>query len=240
MVMRLALALLPIWAGTALVGGAAADLPPVSSWVAGGTCDGECDYCWCGTAYEEDCPIEWFYDADCDCGCQFCDAACMCSIQDCRGGATVGACCCPILDCGDGTTQADCLSFECVYQGDGSTCASGCPCDDMPQPCNWCWVGTSFENNCPQVWHGTNDGCDCGCQWVDPDCQECAGQVCCTIPGDLTGDSLVDLDDHSLHAGCLLGPGTPVSDNCACTDFDADGDVDLQDVAGYQRALEGS
>lgn len=29
---------------------------------------------------------------------------------------------------------------------------------------------SSYANNCPSSWNGTNDGCDCGCQYFDPDC----------------------------------------------------------------------
>jgi hypothetical protein len=103
----------------------------------------------------------------------------------------------------------------------------------------WCWCGTPFENDCDNVWEGDGE-CDCGCQFCDPDCPNCNGQICCADPGDLTGDGLLDLDDHSMLPGCLLGPGAAVSDICMCTDFDRDGDVDLQDVAGCQIAFEGS
>lgn len=53
----------------------------------GDPCDAACDFCWCGTEYEQNCPIEWFDDADCDCGCQYCDTGCPdCDMQICGAG----------------------------------------------------------------------------------------------------------------------------------------------------------
>jgi len=34
---------------------------------------------------------------------------------------------------------------------------------------NWFSHG-SYYLSCPAAWRGTGDGCDCGCQWTDPDC----------------------------------------------------------------------
>lgn len=39
-------------------------------------CGPECDYCWIGTSYENNCEPLWMYDTECDCGCQFTDIAC--------------------------------------------------------------------------------------------------------------------------------------------------------------------
>jgi len=36
--------------------------------------------------------------------------------------------------------------------------------------CDYCWFGTTYENLCDPGWNGTADGCDCGCQFTDPDC----------------------------------------------------------------------
>ena len=403
-----------------LMGGAAADLPPVPLEAAGTSCDSECDLCLCGTEYENNCPAEWLSDDKCDCGCQFCDAGCSCDIQDCISLPTEGACCCPDLSCTPDMTQLDCLALGCIYRGHGSSCASGCPCDDLPEPCDWCWIGTYAHNSCDSAWYGAGNGCDCGCQWFDPDCgsppagaccgpsqttpecvepvvqqacldaagaymgddvtcasvngcvdrcdsecawcwtgtpvendcgpawdgdgecdcgcqfcdtdcpscqaptgaccdpyqevpaclegveepacldlgmvyvgdgvtcasinecadrctsgcvwcwcgaaeqnncpldwyydgecdcgcqfcdpdcPDCAMQLCCSIAGDLTGDGVINLDDYGLLPDCLLGPGGAVPNLCTCTDFDADGDVDMQDVAEFQIAFEGS
>ena len=53
-----------------LIGGAAADTPPEPLDEAMGSCDWECDQCWCGTIYENNCDDWWAYDDECDCGCQ--------------------------------------------------------------------------------------------------------------------------------------------------------------------------
>ncbi len=210
----------------------------------GGVCDPGCDYCWCGTEYENNCPPEWFSDADCDCGCQFCDLGCSdCAMQDCGGGPGTGACCCPDLTCVDAVSQADCLSADCAYRGNGSGCTQGCPCDDLPLPCDWCWLGTSAENNCSPEWYGTNDGCDCGCQWQDPDC----GGGCNPVCGDGTCEPDCDEDCSSCPQDCGPCCGNGVIDDLEeCDDVgesatcDADctfvscGDGTLNATAGEQ------
>ena len=195
-----------------LIAGAVADPPPVSSDPAGGGCHIDCDYCWCGTQYENNCDPMWFYDDECDCGCQFCDAWCYdCEMQDCRGSGSTGACCCPDLTCSSGVTQANCLSAGCAYQGDGSSCVSGCPCDNMPLPCDWCWVGTPNENNCPTDWYGANDGCDCGCQWVDPDCGGSPVGACC---GPL--QPIPECIENAEQQACLEAGGAYMGDGTSC------------------------
>lgn len=60
---------------------------------------------------------------------------------------------------------------------------SGCSCGAS---CGYCWCGTGHEGACDPAWYGTNDGCDCGCEWSDPDCSAGGGAfagVYCTHPG---------------------------------------------------------
>ena len=70
-----------------------------------------------------------------------------------------------------------------------------------------------------------------------------------TIPppvvGDLDGDRTVDVADYTLFASCWSGPGN-VARPAGCTrstfieaDIDADGDVDLRDVARLLAAVDG-
>ncbi len=161
---------------------------------AGGSCDSDCDWCWCGTEFENNCPTEWFYDAECDCGCQFCDLGCFdCTVQDCSGPPLGGACCCPDLSCFNNTDQNDCFGSECAPRGAGTSCASvGCPCDNDSRPCMWCWTGTAVENNCAPTWEGDGE-CDCGCQFADAvDCNAC-NPIC----GDGTCDSNCNEDCRS-------------------------------------------
>ncbi|UCF33696.1 MAG: hypothetical protein JSV78_15330, partial [Phycisphaerales bacterium] len=54
------------------------------------------------------------------------------------------------------------------------------------------------------------------------------------------GDLDVDLADYEHFYGCLLGPDTPASGECAVHhDDDVDGNVDLVDFMGFMRAFTG-
>lgn len=108
---------------------------------AGGSCDQYCDWCWCGTEFENDCPIEWFYDDECDCGCQFCDAWCECSMQDCVSSPCAPGCdsCwigtqyqynCPASWCDDGSCDCGCQWND--QDCGGPPCGGGGDCCDPP------------------------------------------------------------------------------------------------------------
>jgi len=101
-----------------------AEMPVALLQPALGLCDPGCDWCWCGTQYEDNCPADWFYDSECDCGCNFYDP--MCATYE----------------------MQDCGSAYC------------------PPPCDYCWAGTQYQNNCPASWQGDGD-CDCDCQFAD-------------------------------------------------------------------------
>ena len=58
-----------------------------------------------------------------------------------------------------------------------------------------------------------------------------------TVPGDVDGDSDVDLTDHALQVDCLDGPGVALAGGCEFADIDGDGDVDMVDVAKSQAAF---
>ncbi len=63
----------------------------------------------------------------------------------------------------------------------------------------------------------------------------CAGTG---VPGDQDADGDVDLDDFALFAPCMTGPDNgPYPEGCDAFDFDRDLDVDLADLAGFQRAF---
>lgn len=63
------------------------------------------------------------------------------------------------------------------------------------------------------------------------------------IPGDMDCDGHVSLYDYELFASCMTGPdGGPVQGFCTSGDFPTsppDGDIDLRDFAGFQRAFTG-
>lgn len=50
----------------------------------------------------------------------------------------------------------------------------------------------------------------------------------------------VNLVDADRLSGCSSGPESPeVAVSCDCVDFDGDGDVDLEDAAGFQISFDG-
>lgn len=58
--------------------------------------------------------------------------------------------------------------------------------------------------------------------------------------GDSEFDGDIDLDDYRRFADCMSGPLPPDRlCNCRFLDLDSDGDVDLHDVASFQRNFEG-
>jgi hypothetical protein len=59
-----------------------------------------------------------------------------------------------------------------------------------------------------------------------------SGAIAC--PGDLDGNAVVDLADFELFASCFAGVDVPISEECAFSDLDADGDADLHDFAVFQ------
>jgi hypothetical protein len=59
------------------------------------------------------------------------------------------------------------------------------------------------------------------------------------VAGDCDSDGGVNLFDYDDFEPCLSGPDTSVTTGCRCQDVDRDGDVDLSDVALFQRSFTG-
>jgi hypothetical protein len=57
--------------------------------------------------------------------------------------------------------------------------------------------------------------------------------------GDCNSDGGVNLFDYGDLIPCLSGPGGAVAPHCRCQDIDRDGDLDLSDVALFQRSFTG-
>ncbi len=175
------------------------------------------------------------------------------------GDEPTGACCsleAPFL-CFIATRQ----TCSAGYAGDGTTCV-GQVCDLCDAAvCDWCWVGTVRESNCPAQWNGDGE-CDCGCDFVDIDCP-CGDGVCdatedaCTCPGDCPaqcGDlccsenesrstcpaDCLDLSDAAEFWTCFTGPGGKPTVECLPFDLDADSDIDLDDYALFAKTRLGS
>ena len=61
------------------------------------------------------------------------------------------------------------------------------------------------------------------------------------VTGDCNADGTVNLFDYDSFQACETGPGGgPVSQDCACFDFNGDDDVDLIDFSDLQLAFHGS
>jgi hypothetical protein len=58
-------------------------------------------------------------------------------------------------------------------------------------------------------------------------------------PGDLDGDTDIDLDDFVAWVACIAGPDVPFALGCERSDLDNDGDADLADFALFQASFTG-
>ena len=63
----------------------------------------------------------------------------------------------------------------------------------------------------------------------------CAGLVSAWGNGDHNGDGTIDLEDYAEMPGCMTGPGSALGTGCEVFDFDGDVDVDVSDLARFQR-----
>jgi hypothetical protein len=105
------------------------------------------------------------------CGWSFCCSSSPCFIGggDCDSDAD----CAGDLVCGlDNGPEYGCpTSSDVCWDG-----AYNCPCDG---DCDYCWCDhATYHANCPTHWNGTGDGCDCGCQFDDPDCYAGGNPYC--------------------------------------------------------------
>lgn len=57
------------------------------------------------------------------------------------------------------------------------------------------------------------------------------------VAGDCAEDGGVSTGDISGFVACLSGPLAAPATQCACADFDGDGDTDLFDVSEFQRVF---
>ncbi len=138
--------------------------PPAPGWSCNplfyGDMDG-CD-CTCG-AYDPDCDDPMQEILGCQVG-QTCDmtgacagapAAWACPLSEYAGGAGNGC------DCNCGAHDPDCDLPGEVVQGPGCEVGAVCTAADVCPPLAW---------DCLEITYGSDDGCDCGCGVLDPDC----------------------------------------------------------------------
>ena len=115
---------------------------------------------------------------------------------------------------------------------------------------DYIWNGNEPPGAAPGEWV-----CDPDKAWPPGDEGQSWGWIMLGPPcaaaslGDYDRDCNVDLDDYAVDCvhqggvpmhGCFGGPGAPHAAHCEVFDFDSDGDVDLQDFAGFQRAFTGA
>ena len=71
------------------------------------------------------------------------------------------------------------------------------------------------------------------------DFQLAAGFWFPAAPGDCNIDGTTDLIDFQSFHSCVSGPRGGATPGCNCYDIDEDGDIDLSDVASFQRTFDG-
>ncbi len=138
-----------------------------------GACQPRCgDGCCNGNENACSCPQDGCQVTCGDGCCNGSENACTCPQDGCQATCGDGccngsenACSCPQDACGPICGDGCCSAEErgCWYNGG---CPEDCGCG---YGCDCCWIGTSFQSNCPTSWEGDAD-CDCGCQFSDPVC----------------------------------------------------------------------
>jgi hypothetical protein len=191
---------------------------------------------------------------DDDCVCADCDAAAFCSAKACDGdgvcdvfneGCACADCfavteCLDNPQCGDGVIEGseqcegddlgdqDCTTVGLGFDGGTLACAEDCSFDYSM--CTGGWT-------CDPTFFGTDDGCDCGCGFPDPDCGGDTVDLCvycddagsCGVPG-VGCPNIIDPNDitqcdalaYWTCADDLYGDGATCNCGCGVPDIDCD------------------
>ncbi len=155
----------------------------------------------------------------------------LCDNVDCT--VLLGACCFEDGSCQD-LLQADCFAQGGITYAPDATCAT----HTCAQPEACCFSDGSCEDytvaNCLRRrgepgGPGSACGIDCNGDLFDDACQ---------VLGDANHSGAVDLDDWLKMVDCLTSAGAPVGEQtCRPCILDCDDDVDLHDLAVFQRAF---
>lgn len=146
-----------------------------------------------------------------------------CATYNCN---PTGACCLPNGSCIGPVTPANCASQGGTFQGDGTVCGSV----NCPQPSYACCFSNGFclmlnQADCTTAGGTWNLGETCADNNSNGTADACEAPPAC--PGDLNGDSVVDIADLTrLLSNFGRTSGASASDG----DSDGDGDVDLPDL----------
>jgi hypothetical protein len=196
----------------------------------------------------------FFWDSDCvamaDSMCSVCAGTCPGSGDCCTahaGGGCGDAICCELV----------CLSMpSCCETGWTAACAT-----KAQQICDACDVPPLFD--CPQAGdcctgRDSSAGCERAacCQTVcemdsvcctevwDNICAREAAENCvhvceCAEYGNFDADSTINLRDAAAFMNCYSGSGSPPAHvECACADYNGDGDSDLDDFGFFADLLD--
>ncbi len=137
----------------------------------------------------------------------------------------------------DGDTVPDCIDLCPDTPAEVTVDSNGCPlvgaCCTPTGGCSNSFAQISCEGF-GGIYQGNGSFCSDGCALG-------------TVPGDYTGDDIVDLDDYTWFAECIDSSGPkegvnwiPPSPQCRKTfDFDGDNDVDMFDYAVFQELFDG-
>jgi hypothetical protein len=168
------------------------------------------------------CSISFFgTDDGCDCGCGIVDPDCAdASVASCEFCAGTGSC----NDAGcpgniDALDNATCASDDCIADDD---CAADEACDETTGVCINITAWT-----CNDAFFASNDGCDCGCGLVDPDCATASAGSCefctnigscnedgSTCPGNIDPANNSDCTDCTVDADCADGETCAADGTC--------------------------
>lgn len=190
-------------------------------------------------------------NGECDCGCGVVDEDCAdashasCAFNACSEGVV------DVVDPTSCVASEADSAWTCGFQayGDGDVCDCGCGVVDPDCPnaaatscaASGCRPGFDVDANdptacvasealqggrpgwwCPTAWYATDDGCDCGCGLVDPDCPRATQVTDCSQQGcafsALGDDAIVDGRDV---AQCILPDAAPAGWTCDAAFYDA-------------------
>jgi hypothetical protein len=121
---------------------------------------------------------------------------------------------------------------EGAYQGNGTTCAGLNCAARCLAGCQYCYIDTPLEGQCDPRWEG-DTVCDCGCQFVDPDCGP-TGACCSPING-----LCVETTEETC-IGHIFGVFHEVGTDCSevnCDRCDAGCDWCWKDTLGEHACL---
>jgi len=84
--------------------------------------------------------------------------------------------------------------------------------------------------------NGVHDVCDVARTLADG-CATGGVPAACVVRGDTNVDGTLNLSDFPFWKRCLMGPGQGAGGCCSWIDLDGDGDVDLVEIARFQRCM---